>query len=343
MTISKGSQSNGYVGYYADNVINAPNGSTEGDFVFKVVDGVNILCKYLGNITDIVLPDDYKGENYEIGKETFCDCSGLTNVTIPNSVTSIGTSAFSGCSGLTSVTIGNSVTSIGYQAFYGCSSLTSVTIPNSVTSIEGYAFSGCNSIEKLELDCETIGAWFNDNSSIKEIVLGDNVKSIGGFAFYYCTGLTSIVIPNSVTSIGSSAFYNCRGLTSVVIPNSVTSIGSSAFAFTGWWNKQPDGLVYKDGWLLGGKGSSPRGYIVIKDGTKAIGNDVFSHCSGLTSITIPNSVTSIGEAAFYNCSGLKEVHITDLYAWRNISFDGYYAYPLNNSKAKLYLNGVEVK
>ena len=64
LTISKGSQSNGYVGYYADNVINAPNGSTEGDFVFKVVDGVNILCKYLGDATNLVLPDDYKGEKY---------------------------------------------------------------------------------------------------------------------------------------------------------------------------------------------------------------------------------------------------------------------------------------
>ena len=70
------------------------------------------------------------------------NCSGLTSVTIPNSVTSIGDDAFSGCSGLTSVTIPNSVTSIGNYAFYGCSGLTSVTIPNSVTSIGGSAFDG---------------------------------------------------------------------------------------------------------------------------------------------------------------------------------------------------------
>ena len=67
----------------------------------------------------------------------------ITNLIIPNSVTSIGYAAFRECSGLTSVTIPNSVTSIGGGAFYGCSGLTSVTIPNSVTSIGNYAFTLC--------------------------------------------------------------------------------------------------------------------------------------------------------------------------------------------------------
>ena len=81
-----------------------------------------------------------------IGYSAFEGCSGLTSVTIPNSVTSIGYSAFSGCSGLTSVTIPNSVTSIGSYAFYKCSGLTSITIPNSVTSIGGSAFEGCTNL-----------------------------------------------------------------------------------------------------------------------------------------------------------------------------------------------------
>ena len=79
-----------------------------------------------------------------IGNYAFECCSGLTSITIPNSVTSIGDGAFLGCSGLTSVTIGNSVTSIGEGAFYDCSGLTSVTIPNSVTSIGWAAFNGCD-------------------------------------------------------------------------------------------------------------------------------------------------------------------------------------------------------
>ena len=94
---------------------------------------------YLNNelLTDLVIPDSVTS----IGDGAFRYCSGLTSVTIPDSVTSIGNFAFSGCSGLTSVTIPDSVTSIGWYAFYGCSGLTSITIPDSVTSIGDYAFS----------------------------------------------------------------------------------------------------------------------------------------------------------------------------------------------------------
>ena len=78
-----------------------------------------------------------------IGDYAFQYCSGLTSITIPNSVTSIGEWAFQDCTGLTSITIPNSVTSIGYCAFLCCTGLTSITIPNSVTSIGGEAFSDC--------------------------------------------------------------------------------------------------------------------------------------------------------------------------------------------------------
>ena len=141
--------------------------------------------------------------------EAFEDCTGLTSVTIPNSVASIGSGAFYGCSGLTSVTIGGSVTSIGNYAFKGCSGLTSVTIPNSVTSIGNEAFSGC--------------------SGLTSVTIGNSVTSIGDKAFYTCRGLTSITIPNSVTTLGDWVFYYCEGLSSITIPNSVTSIGDNAF------------------------------------------------------------------------------------------------------------------
>ena len=144
-----------------------------------------------------------------IGSSAFFGCSGLTSVTIPNSVTYIGLYTFYGCSGLTSITIPNSVTSIGVEAFAGCSGLTSVTIPNSVTSIGDAAFERC--------------------SGLTSITIPNSVTSIGKYAFQYCSGLTSITIPNSVTSIGDEAFYGCSGLTSVTIPNSVTSIEDEAF------------------------------------------------------------------------------------------------------------------
>ena len=151
----------------------------------------------------------YKLDGTSISNNAFQNCTGLTSVTIPNSVTSIGINAFQNCSGLTSVTIPNSVTSIGNYAFYYCTGLTSVTIPNSVTSIGNGAFYYCY--------------------RLTSVTIPDSVTSIGDYAFYNCTDLTSVTIPNSVTSIGDNAFESCEGLPSVEIPNSVTSIGINAF------------------------------------------------------------------------------------------------------------------
>ena len=110
---------------------------------YVVKAGTRVICdcafEDCSGLTSVSIPNSVTS----IGDYAFFNCSGLTSVTIPNSVTSIGKSAFSNCSSLTSVTIPNSVTSIGDNAFRNCSGLTSVSIPNSVTSIENGAFSGC--------------------------------------------------------------------------------------------------------------------------------------------------------------------------------------------------------
>ena len=182
------------------------------------------------------------------------------------------------------------VTSIGSSAFYNCYDLNSVTIPNSVTSIGANAFYGC--------------------SGLTSVTFPASVTSIGYNAFHGCSGLTSVTIPANVTSIGGNAFSGCSSLTSVTIPNSVTSIGSGAFSGTAWYNNQPDGIVYAGKVLYIYKGTMPDGTKVkIKDGTLSIAESAFSGCSGLASVTIPNSVTSISGYAFYGCSGLTSVTI----------------------------------
>ncbi|MBR2607272.1 MAG: leucine-rich repeat protein [Bacteroidaceae bacterium] len=193
-----------------------------------VVYAGKVLYSYKGEMpsgTSINIKEGTLG----ITDQVFYKCSGLTSITIPEGVTSIRSKTFYGCTGLKSITIPNSVTSIGDRAFYGCSGLTSVTIGRGVTSIGDYAFYCTNSnLTKIELNCDSIGRWFNQGS-INEVIIGASVKSIGSCAFEGYRGLTSVTIPNSVTSIGDRAFYGCSGLTSVTIPNSVTSIGDRAF------------------------------------------------------------------------------------------------------------------
>ena len=404
-------------------------------------------------ITDLVIPNSVTS----IGNYAFSNCSGLTSVTIPNSVTSIGSDAFRGCSGLKSVTIPNSVTSIGSGAFYNCTGLTTNTIPNSVTkigrdafydvlnivysgkatgspwgakSVNGYvdgyfvysdatktnllgclsniegevtipntvksigqnAFRGCKGITSVtipnsvtsigssafgycgslkEVHISDMAAWcrisfgsYNANPLdyahdlylngllITDLVIPNSVTSIGNYAFYDCSGLTSVTIPNSVTSIGSYAFSGCSGLTSVTIPNSVTSIGESAFY--GCSGLKEVHISDMAAWCrisFGSYNANPLDYahdlylngllitdLVIPNSVMSIGNYAFYNCSGLTSVTIPNSVTSIGEDAFYGCSGLKEVHISDLATWCKIGFGSYFANPLYYAH-NLYLNG----
>lgn len=235
-----------------------------------------------------------KGGNILYG--AFENCTGLTSITIPNSVTSIGAYAFDACKGLTSITIPDRVTNIGAGAFRDCTGLTSVTIPNSVTNISYSAFRDC--------------------SGLTSVTIGNSVTSIGYDAFYGCHGLTNITIPDSVTSIGQGAFQYCTGLTTVNWnATECTSAGEST--------SYP---IFKDCFNLA--------TVNIGDNVKIIPTYAFKDCTGLTSITIPDSVISIDSYAFENCTGLtsmtigKGVTSIDSYAFldctglTNINFNG---------------------
>ena len=350
LNITKGSSSNGYIGRYAEEVHNGESKiDNVGDYLFYTYDGVNYLLAYIGNDTELVLPDNYNGDAYKIYRYAFSNYRSITSISIPDSVTSIGSSAFSGRGSLeavyitdiaawceisfgdyvanplynaenlylngklvTNLVIPDSVTSIGSYAFYGCDSLISITIPDSVTSIGTQAFDDCTRLTSVTIKngITSIGSYaFSDCTNLTSVTIGSGVTSIGNSAFSNCTSLTSVTIGSGVTSIGNFAFSNCTSLKSIIIPDNVTSIGSSAFAYCYGLTSVTIGNGIKSIGAYAFRDCTSLTSVTIKNGITSIGSYAFAYCYGLTSVTIPGSVTSIGDYAFAWCSNLTYLTI----------------------------------
>ena len=156
-------------------------------------------------------------------------------------------------------------------------------------------------------DFEVNGIYYDIDGTNASVAFGNN-KYTGSVTIPATVTYNGTTYP--VTSIGLLAFRNCTGLTSIDIPNSVTSIGFNAFYNTGWFNNQPDGLVYAGMVAYRYKGAMPNGTsLTLKNGTLGIASSAFRYCTGLTNIVIPNSVIEIGEEAFRGCTGLTSINI----------------------------------
>lgn len=164
---------------------------------------------------EFIIPAYYgEGEDYApvrvIGKECFA-LSGITSVSIPETVTEISNMAFASCSSLKKVEIaaGSALSCIGRGAFAQCGSLRDVSLPEGLEILDVGAFTGCE--------------------SLSEIILPQSLKTLGDECFYN-TGLTSITVP-AVEYFGNAAFHNCPELVSAVVEEGVTDIRSSAFGY----------------------------------------------------------------------------------------------------------------
>ena len=232
----------------------------------------------------------------------FSECSQLTSVSLPNTLTRISGYTFEYCTALTSIQIPDSVTTIGSGAFNHCTALTSIQIPDSVTTIGDSAFSGC--------------------TSLTDIQIPDSVTTIGGCAFSACTFLASIQIPDSVTEIGYRAFQG-TGLTSLTLPKSIAKLSYNTFAHCENLTdiqipedclnyKLVDGVIYdKSGETLVFVPFYKTGSYTVPDGVTTIADSAVT-CTGITDITLPKTVTSIGAGAFWHNAQLTRVKFTNL-------------------------------
>ena len=206
-------------------------------------------------LTAITIPESVT----EIGSRAFQGCSSLTGITLPSGVTRIPQGTFGWCYGLTELPIGPNIRYIGESAFANCLGLKNVTIPDNVTEAGSNIFAYCVNLERAKLPStwtEVPSGTFMGCTSLNDVKLPLAATKISGGAFSKCTSLNGISIPSGVTSIGSEAFKNCTALEEIKLPSGLTQISDKAFL----------------------------------------------NCVKITGITIPAAVTYVNDSAFEGCA-----------------------------------------
>lgn len=292
--------------------------------------------------------------------ENAFDNKALRAITLPKTVTSIASGAFYGCDNLKKVyyegeladwlkiefsDVYSSPCINGAELYFNGTLAESITI-SGVTSI-GFHFTGCASIKSVVVgdDVTSIGAYeFHKCTSLNSVTLSKNVSEIGEGAFGFCSSLESVTGGEKISKIGQTAFYRCISLASINIPDGAT-IGQEAFfgctllkipvvaELTDSNNADEFFAALKAKIKYYGGGVK-----LILKGVTEIPENAFSNNNEITAIVLPKTLTSVGNNAFY-CENLKEVYYEgELADWLKIEFGNLSSSPCAFG-AKLYFNG----
>jgi hypothetical protein len=287
---------------------------TLGDGLTNIPDFLFSSCS---NLTSVTVPQGV----LSINSSAFLNCASLTNVSIPDTVNLVAEDAFA-YSGLTSITIPNSVTNLGFEPFFEpflyCLKLQSITVGplNSIySSSDGVLFdkSGASLLRcprakqgnyTIPLGVTNLGyKSFAGCAYLTSVAIPSTVTSIG-WVFESCSGLTNVIIPNGVVMIGGGSFAGCSSLPNLVMPDSVAYIGPWAFELCPGLTNITFGAGLTNIDYDAFSGCSSLLNVAIPDGVLRIGSGAFQGCANLTNFTIPKTVTLIENDGFLGCSRL---------------------------------------
>lgn len=282
----------------------------------EIPDGVKTieeLAFLMANFQSIVLPNSLT----EIRKNAFQSCVNLKEIELPNALVNLGNSAFYHCDHLSKIKMGNSLKTIGSSTFAECGSINELTLSNSLQTIGDNAFFNTRiEIEELILPesllaigyaafCREV-SFFETPPPLRKVHIGNNVTTIGGWAFSGYENLTEVDLGNSLTHLGENVFAGSH-IESIVLPASYTIIEPRVFSSMGLKNVTLQGAVTSIGDAAFDNNPDLKVF-VFPESLQSIGEFAFSYC-GLENVVIPNRVTSIGEEAFSYCRNLTGVTI----------------------------------
>ena len=236
-----------------------------------------------------------------IGFRAFYYHEFITEVVMPNGITTIGDSAFAGCKRLTTLAMPSTVGVIDVYAFEDCSTLSDLTLNEGLTEIRDEAFKGCAALASLKLPStvQTLGDGLFSELPLTAMELPDSVIEVGSHIFDGCGKLESVVVGRRVPELTFRMFRNCEVLTSVTLKEGYLDlVGESAFAGCKRLVTLSLPSTVRTIGAYAFKDCSTLANLTLNEGLTEIGDYAFSGCAALTSLTLPSTVETLGDGLF---------------------------------------------